>query len=107
MKKTSQLCPKCQTPLSFRKWSERYPKGFIWQEALADCLSGCGKFGLRYFDGKPHSEPYQVRVVAEKTEQGSYRISKKHKAAICAIYGSVQEAIDYLGLLCMTEQSKP
>jgi len=106
MKKTSQPCPKCHNPMSFRRWSNRYPKGYIWQEALADCPSGCGKFGLRYFDGKPHSEVYQVKKPAEKTARGSYRLRQDYNDAICEVYGSVQAALDKLGQVCMTEQYK-
>lgn len=106
VKRTVQLCPKCHCPLRFRKWSGRYPKGYIWQEALADCESGCGKFGLRYFDGKPHSRIYQVKKPAEKTCRGSYRLLPEHFKAICERYGSVQVALDKLGQVCMTEQLK-
>ncbi len=107
MEKTVQTCPRCSQPLNFREWSGRYEKGYIWQEALADCPQGCGKFGLRYFGGKPHSEVYQVSKPAEKTVSGSYRLKPEHKDAICAVYGSVQSALDSLGQVCITEQSKP
>lgn len=106
MEKTVQTCPRCSQPLSFREWSNRYEKGYIWQEALADCQYGCGKFGLRYFDGKPHSEVYQVKGPAQKTAHGSYRLNPEYKDAICAMYGSVQSALDSLGQVCITQQSK-
>lgn len=106
MIKQTQPCPKCHKPLIFCRWSDRYPKGYIWQEALAECLSGCGKFGLRYFNGKPHSNVYQVRKPAEKTAHGSYRLLPEYESAICEVYGSVQAALDKLGQVCMTQQSK-
>lgn len=107
MNKTIQACPKCNNKLVFSRWSNRYPNGYIWQEALAVCPSGCGKFGLRYFDGKPNSLVYQVKKPAEKLARGSYRLLPEHFAAICEVYGSVQRALDNLGQVCMTEQYKP
>mgnify|MGYP001491093346 CR=1 FL=1 len=107
MRKTTQLCPKCHKPLIFRDWSKRYPKGSRYREALADCHYGCGKFGLRFFDGVPTCEPYQVKPPAKKTETGSYKLTKERKAAICALYGSPQRLLDTIPLVGITVQYKP
>lgn len=82
---------KCGAPLVFRRWSRRLPAK---SEALAECPQGCGMWQIRYYEGKPTSEPYQVRV-REKKHAGSYRLSSSRKAAIVALWGSVQKFLDY------------
>lgn len=104
--KAVQACPHCSTPLEFRQWSERYPKGLRWREALAKCPNGCGKFGVRYFDGRPTCKPYQVKKPARKTSRGSWRLQPDRAAAITALYGSVQEFLDNSPLVCMSLQYK-
>lgn len=106
MGNSSQFCPHCGSALLFRQWSNRYPKGSRWREALAKCPKGCGKFGIRYFDGRPTSEPYQVKKPAQKTERGSWRLSPERVAAIVAIHGSIQEFLDRSPLVCMSLQDK-
>lgn len=105
MKKTIQICPKCKAPLKFRDWSKRYERTSPWQEALADCQNGCGKYGLRYFEGKPTCEPYQVKPAAKKTIRGSYKLQPNRVAAIVALYGSVQNYLDKGVLVGMPLQS--
>ena len=98
-----QYCPKCETPLVFRHWSGRLPAK---SEALAECPGGCGKFGVRYFQGAPTSEPYQKRK-KEKQERGSYRINKSRKSAIVAVWGSIQNYLDHSVIqVGMTQQYK-
>lgn len=106
MDKTLQPCPLCESPLKFRRWGNRFPKGYIWREALADCERGCGKFGIRYFDGKPTCEPYQVKPAARKTSRGSWKLPPDRVAAIVALYGSVQKYLDNGVLVGMPLQSK-
>lgn len=98
------ICPKCQCPLKFRRWSNRLP---VRSEALAVC-SGCGElWQLRYFEGKPTSEPYQVKTKAEKTQRGSWRSTPEREAAIVSMYGSLQNFIDTAPLVCMSLQYIP
>lgn len=99
-------CPKCRQPLTFRGWSNRYPRGYERREALAHCPTGCGKYAIRYFKGIPASEPYQVKPPAKKTARGSYKTTPQRKAAIEAIFGSIQEFIDKGILVGMPLQSK-
>ena len=106
MNKSPQYCPKCSHPLSFRKWSNRYPVRSRWREALADCNNGCGKFGLRYFDGKPTCDPYQIRTAAKKTRRGSWKLEPDREKAIIEIWGTVQAYLDNGNLLRHTEQYK-
>jgi hypothetical protein len=94
MNKTVQLCQICGQPLKFRDWSKRYPKKCRDAEALAECPSGCGKFQVRYFDGVPTSEPYQVRTKAIKTKSVSARIEQSRYDEIIARYGSFQKFVD-------------
>lgn len=98
------VCPKCNNFLKFREWSDRLPPK---SEALAECLHGHGFWQIRYFQGQPTSEPYQVRKPAEKTVHGGYRIKPARAAAIVAAFGSVQEYLDYgplFSLPCITQQ---
>jgi hypothetical protein len=97
-------CGHCNTPLEFRRWSNRLPK---FSEALADCPGGCGCWQIRYFDGKQASEPYQVKRKSKKAKRGSWRLSDERKAAIVSIYGSVQEFLDHAPLVCMSQQYNP
>lgn len=92
------VCGICAAPLKFRRWSKRQG------EALADCPRGCGKWQIRYFDGKPSSEPYQVKPKAQKLKRGSWRLSEGRAAAIAAVYGSVQAFLDDAPLVCMSLQ---
>lgn len=95
-------CPRCGQPLKFRRWSRRKPAK---SEALADCQL-CGKVQARFFQGKQTSEPYQVRPKG-KSNRGSYRLSSKRKAAIVAIWGSVQNYLDHSVIqVGMTQQHK-
>lgn len=100
------VCPKCEAALRFRRWSNRQPAK---SEALAECPNGCGMWQVRYWKGRQTSEPYQVRPAKEKAERGSYRISAERKAAIVALWGSVQNYLDRgsVYLLGMTVQDKP
>lgn len=84
----------------------RYGRGSRWREALAECPRGCGMWQVRYFDGLPTSEPYQVRVKAQKAARGSWRLSNRRLAAINAVYGSVQMFLDSAPLVCMSMQDK-
>ena len=61
---------------------------------------------IRYYQGKPTSEPYQVRQAAKKTRSGSYRTYPEREAAIIALWGSVQHFIDSAPLVCITRQDK-
>lgn len=98
-------CPKCDQPLKFRAWSNRYGKLAPWREALADCeTKGCGKWAVRYFNGRRTCDPYQVKPPAQKTKRGSWRLSPDQEAAIITLHGSVQSALDYLGKVCMSQQ---
>lgn len=99
-------CPKCSEPLSFREWSRRYSKVSRWREALAICKNGCGKFGVRFFDGNATCLPYQVKGPAQKTERGSWRLAPERVAAIVALHGSVQQFLDSSPLVCMSLQDK-
>jgi hypothetical protein len=103
VKMNNPLCGLCGAPLKFRRWSDRLPK---FSEALADCPDGCGCWQIRYFDGKPTSEPYQIKTKAQKRKRGSWRLSDERKAAIVAIYGGVQEFLDCAPLVCMSLQIK-
>ena len=95
-------CPKCHGRLKFREWSKRLPAK---SEALAVCV-GCGeKWQVRYWNGKPTSLPYQVGR-CRKPVRGSYRITRERVAAIAAMWGSVQEFLDYAPLVCMSVQYK-
>jgi len=95
------VCPKCETPLKFRRWSKRYPAK---SEALAECTNGHGYFQVRYWNGRQTSEPYQV-ATKEKDVSGSYRLKRERKAAIVAQWGSVQNYLDFGSLLpCNTVQ---
>ena len=94
------FCPNCGAPLLFRGWSKRYPPK---SEALADCPGTCGKWQIRFFDGRQTSEPYQIRT-GNKTEVIGGRITKERKAAIVAIYGSIQNFMDSSKLICITQQ---
>lgn len=95
------VCPKCDSPLKFRSWSKRLPAK---SEALAECTQGHGYFQVRYWNGRQTSEPYQV-AKKDKEVNGSYRLTRKRKAAIVAQWGSVQYYLDYGSLLpCITEQ---
>lgn len=98
------FCPDCNQPLKFSRWSKRLPAK---SEALAICPAGCGKFQVRYFQGQPTSEPYQVRRT-QKPCRGSYRITAKRRAAIVAVWGSVQNFLDYapVVLISMSKQYK-
>jgi len=93
-------CPKCNTPLVFRRWSKRDG------EALADCVPCSEKWQVRLFSGSPTCEPYQVKRPAAKTERGSWRLPPERAAAICAVYGSVQKFLDTQPLVCMSLQHK-
>ena len=105
MNKTVQKCPHCISPLKFRGWSNRKP---LKSEALAECPNGCGKFGLRYFDGRPTSAPYQVRGRARKTKSCSARTEPERYAAIVALWGGFQAFVDNVNILpCVTQQYKP
>lgn len=96
-------CNKCGCDLIFRRWSNRRP---VKTEALAVC-SVCGElWQIRYFDGKPTSDPYQVKSKSEKTKRGSWRLSPEREAAIVAMYGSVQRYLDQSPLVCMSLQYK-
>lgn len=96
-------CEKCGGILKFREWSDRLPKQ---SEALAVC-DGCGQlWQIRYYKGVRTSDPYQVRQPGQKLERGSYRVKRGRKAAIEAMYGSVQFFIDYSPLVCMSLQDK-
>ena len=92
---------KCGNALNFREWSKRLPPK---SEALADCPACGEKWQIRYWNGLPTSEPYQVKSRARKTERGSWRLSEQRKAAITAIYGGVQEFLDNAPLVCMPVQ---
>ena len=101
-------CPKCNTPLKFRKWSNRYPINFRWREALAECSNGCGKFGVRFFNKHPTCDPYQVRESAKKTKSCSARTDPERYAEIIALWGSFQAFVDNVSILpCNTQQYKP
>ena len=95
------VCGICQTPLTFRGWSNRLPKH---SEALAECSNCGGRWQIRYFNGLQSSEPYQCKNNAQKTKRGSWRLSEGRKAAISALYGSVQEFLDEAPLVCMSLQ---
>lgn len=100
------LCGKCETALVFRGWSDRLPRH---TEALADCPACGEKWQIRYFNGRQSSAPYQVKPKAEKTESVSARSTKERKAAIIAVYGSVQKFYDTaplvsIPLVCNTMQ---
>ena len=94
---------KCGSTLCFRNWSNRHPAK---SEALAECPACGEKWQIRYWNGRPTSEPYQVKSKAEKTERGSWRMSAKRRAAIVAIYGSIQSFLDNAPLVCMSLQVK-
>lgn len=100
---TKPVCPKCKGLLIFRRWSERKP-------AKSEALAVCGKCGelwqIRFFNGVPTSEPYQVKLPAQKTRRGSWRLAPEREAAIIAIYGSVQNFLDSHPLVCMSLQYK-
>jgi hypothetical protein len=105
MNKTNQFC-KCGKPLVFRGWSNRYERNSKWQEALASCECG-EKWQLRYFNGHPTTEPYQVSRKSMKTKSCSARTSKERFAAIVALWGSFQDFVDNVNVLpCNTMQSK-
>lgn len=107
MVKRVVLCPQCKNPLKFRGWSKRYPKRSRWQEALAFCPAGCGKFAQRYFDGEPTCEPYQVRAKGRKTRQCSAKTDPDRYAAIVALWGSFQNFVDQVNILPgVTQQYK-
>ena len=97
------LCPKCRAPLRFRRWSNRLP---VKSEALAECKDH-GYFQIRYWDGVPTSEPYQVKMKSQKTKRGSHRLNENREAAIVALWGSVQNFLDKSPLVCMPVQYKP
>lgn len=108
MSKPVLPCPNCGTPLVFREWSKRWGKQSLWREALADCKTpGCGKWAVRYFDGKQTCEPYQVKPPAKKTKRGSWKLEPCREAAIIAVYGSVQIYLDTGILVGMPLQVKP
>ena len=96
-------CPTCDTPLVFRSWSHRRPAK---SEALAECPGCGGKWQIRYWQGRPTSEPYQVRQKAVKTAAVNGRTTQERKAAIIAVYGSVQKFIDTAPLVCIALQLK-
>lgn len=96
-------CLKCQTTLTFRRWSNRLPKK---TEALADCKQCGEKYQIRYWNGHRTSEPYQVKTTAKKTCRGSYKVHPDRKAAIVALYGSVQNFLDTCPLVSMSLQYK-
>lgn len=100
MSKIIILCPKCNTPLKFRKWSKRDG------EALADCTKCNEKWQVRLYKGIPTCRPYQVRPPAKKIARGSYKVEPGRKAQIEAIYGSIQSYIDTGILVGMPLQSK-
>jgi len=103
MSQQVMACPKCNNPLKFLRWSNRKPAK---SEALAECSNGCGKWQIRYWNGKQTSDPYQV-AKTEKPCRGSYRIKKARAAAIVAIWGSVQNFLDngsVTGLPRMSQQ---
>ena len=107
MTKTEQKCPFCESPLKFREWSGRYDKKSRWQEALALCPNGCGKLGVRYFDGVPTCDPYQVRSAAKKTKSCSARTEPDRYFEIVALWGSFQSFVDNVNILpCNTQQYK-
>ena len=93
-------CQICNAPLKFRRWSRRQG------EALADCPNGCGKWQVRYNGKQQQSEPYQVRLRAQKTVTKSARMSKERIAEIESIFGSFQKFVDNVNLLCITRQYK-
>ena len=96
-------CGNCGSVLKFRRWSDRLP---VKSEALAIC-TGCGElWQIRYFQGKQTSEPYQVKSKARKTEPINGRAEPNRKAAIIAIYGSIQNFIDTAPLVCIALQLK-
>ena len=92
---TAPVCGVCGSALKFRRWSRRYAKESRLREALADCPAGCGKWGLRYFDGKPTCDPYQVRAKGDKVARGSYRLRAARLDEIVQAWGSVQEFLDF------------
>lgn len=96
-------CPKCKSPLKFRRWSDRRPAK---SEALADCTGCSEKWQIRYWNGKPSSEPYQVSAKLAKSRRGSWRLSGSREAAIIALWGSVQNYLDNSSLVSMSLQSK-
>lgn len=97
------VCGLCGAPLKFRCWSKRLPR---FSEALADCPNGCGCWQVRYWNGRPSSDPYQVKPRARKPKRGSWRLSEDRFAAIKAVYGSVQAFLDNAPLVCMSLQVK-
>lgn len=96
--------PKCKNghELTFRRWGRRCDKS----EALADCLICNERYQIRFWRGRQTSEPYQVKSKALKTESINGRAEPNRKAAIIAIYGSVQHFIDTVPLVCIALQSK-
>jgi len=107
MTKTVQICPKCGNLLEFRAWSKRYSANSPYREALAKCQNGCGKFGIRYFNGNPVCDPYQVRNAPKKTKSCSARTEPERYAAIVALWGSFQAFVDNVSILpCITQQYK-
>jgi len=96
-------CPKCESPLKFRRWSDRLP---VKSEALADCTGCAEKWQIRYWDGKPSSAPYQVSPCKAKARRGSWRLRREREAAIVAMWGSVQNYLDNSPLVCMSMQYK-
>ena len=93
-------CQICNAPLKFRRWSKRHG------EAPADCPNGHGKWQVRYDGKRQQSEPYQVRLRAQKPVTKSARMSEERIAEIEAIFGSFQEFVDNVNLLCNTQQYK-
>jgi hypothetical protein len=65
------------------------------------------KWQARFWKGQPTCDPYQVKHPAKKTERGSWRLPPERVAAMCAMYGSVQEYLDKSVLVCMSLQYKP
>jgi len=97
---------RCGAALVFRGWSKRRPAK---SEALAECPQGCGMWQIRYYQGKPTSEPYQVRGKGQRKRAGSYRLAESRRAAIVAQWGSVQNFLDcapVISLPCIARQYK-
>lgn len=92
-------CPKCGTPLTFRRWSDRKP---VKSEALAFCTQCQEKWQVRHWNGI-FSDPYQVAPKAKKTRRGSWRLPEDRTLAIIEAYGSVQNLLDTFPLPCMSE----
>ena len=96
-------CGTCGTQLKFVRWSKRLPAK---SEALAKCPLCGAKWQIRYWQGKPSSEPYQVKRKAQKTCRGSYKLNPEREAAIKALFGSVQNFLDTMPLVSMSLQYK-